>query len=67
MAPRKASKGSKSSTPAKKRVAANGFKLPDPVPAGIVMRDVARKEWVLGKSIGELAMYLMHCLYLKCN
>jgi len=55
MAPKKPAKaGSKSgvATP-KKRVAANGFKLPEPIPAGQVITDIGKKEWVLGRSIGQ--------------
>ncbi len=36
------------------RKAANGYKLPDPLPPGEVIRAPhAKKEWRLGKSIGE--------------
>lgn len=55
MAPKRPAKaGSKSgvATP-KKRVAANGFKLPDPIPAGQVITDMSKKTWVLGHSIGQ--------------
>lgn len=37
----------------KKRVAANGFKLPDPIAPGLVVKDVAKQSWKIGKSIGE--------------
>jgi len=37
----------------KKRVAANGFKLPDPIPAGVIVSDIAKNEWIIGKSIGQ--------------
>ncbi|XP_050732936.1 serine/threonine-protein kinase VRK1-like isoform X2 [Eriocheir sinensis] len=36
----------------KKRVAANGFKLPDPIAPGLVVKDVAKQSWKIGKSIG---------------
>ncbi|XP_063844035.1 serine/threonine-protein kinase VRK1-like isoform X2 [Scylla paramamosain] len=36
----------------KKRVAANGFKLPDPIAPGVVVKDVAKQNWKIGKSIG---------------
>ncbi|KAF2365167.1 Protein kinase domain [Trinorchestia longiramus] len=55
MAPRKVSRGaaSKSNGTPKKRVAANGFKLPDPIPEGQVITDMAKNVWVLGRSIGQ--------------
>ncbi|KAA0203869.1 hypothetical protein HAZT_HAZT000252 [Hyalella azteca] len=55
MAPRKVSKGaaSKSNETPKKRVAASGYKLPDPIPEGQVITDIAKNVWVLGKSIGQ--------------
>lgn len=36
----------------KKRVAAIGFKLPDPIAPGLVVKDVAKQSWKIGKSIG---------------
>lgn len=54
MPPRKASRGaSKTAATPKKRVAANGFKLPDPIPAGQIIQDMTKNIWVLGKSIGQ--------------
>jgi hypothetical protein len=35
-----------------KRKAANGYKLPDPIPSGEILRDVTKKEWQIGPSIG---------------
>jgi len=57
MPPKKAGtakSGSKAGSKAapKKRVAANGFKLPDPIEAGVVVTDIAKKSWRVGKSIG---------------
>lgn len=37
----------------KKRVAAIGFKLPDPIAPGLVVKDVAKQSWKIGKSIGQ--------------
>ncbi|KAH6926960.1 hypothetical protein HPB50_024297 [Hyalomma asiaticum] len=34
------------------RVAANGHRLPDPLPAGEVLTDLSRKQWRLGKAVG---------------
>ncbi|XP_049266965.1 serine/threonine-protein kinase VRK1 isoform X1 [Rhipicephalus sanguineus] len=34
------------------RVAANGHRLPDPLPAGEVLTDLFRKQWRLGKAVG---------------
>ena len=44
----------------KKRVAANGFKLPDPIPAGVIVSDIAKNEWIIGKSIGESIRYILY-------
>ncbi|XP_068239405.1 serine/threonine-protein kinase VRK1-like isoform X1 [Palaemon carinicauda] len=54
MAPRKAGTGNKSGSKGapKKRVAANGFKLPDPITPGVVVTDVAKQQWKIGCSIG---------------
>lgn len=35
-----------------KRKGANAYKLPDPISAGEILTDVAKKQWILGKSIG---------------
>jgi vaccinia related kinase len=35
-----------------RRKAANGYKLPDPIPTGEILRDVTKKEWQIGPSIG---------------
>jgi hypothetical protein len=35
-----------------KRKAANGYKLPDPIPVGEILRDVTKKEWQIGPSVG---------------
>ena len=37
---------------ASKRKAATGYKLPDPLPDGEVIK-AAKKQWRLGKSIGN--------------
>ncbi|KAH8028198.1 hypothetical protein HPB51_014153 [Rhipicephalus microplus] len=34
------------------RVAANGHRLPDPLPAGEVLTDLFKKQWRLGKAVG---------------
>lgn len=55
MAPRKggtANKGGSKAAP-KKRVAANGFKLPDPIAPGVIVTDIAKKNWRIGNSIGK--------------
>lgn len=31
----------------------NGYKMPDPLPSGIILEDIAKKKWRLGKSIGK--------------
>lgn len=31
---------------------ANGYKLPDPIPAGEILTDIAKKQWIIGPSIG---------------
>lgn len=40
-------------TVVKKRKAANGYKLAEPLPLGEVLKDVSKKEWKLGPSIGQ--------------
>jgi hypothetical protein len=35
-----------------KRKAAKGYKLPDPIPIGEIIRDVTKKEWQIGPSVG---------------
>ena len=37
--------------PKKPRKAANGYKLPDPIPAGEVIT-AGKKSWRLGRSVG---------------
>ena len=37
---------------AKPRIAPNGYRLPDPLPAGEVLTDNTKSQWVIGKSIG---------------
>ncbi|XP_044020349.1 serine/threonine-protein kinase VRK1-like [Aphidius gifuensis] len=44
-----AAKGGKKG-PGKK--GANGYKMPDPINAGEVLTDMAKKQWIIGKSIG---------------
>lgn len=34
------------------RIAANGFRLPDPIAPGEILSDVTQKQWRIGKSIG---------------
>ena len=38
---------------APKKPAAKGFKLPDPIAPGEIFKDLTKKEWRLGKSIGK--------------
>ncbi|XP_042238964.1 serine/threonine-protein kinase VRK1-like isoform X1 [Homarus americanus] len=54
MAPRKGGAANKSGSKGapKKRVAANGFKLPNPIAPGIIITDVGKKQWIIGNSIG---------------
>ncbi|CAK9813863.1 Nucleosomal histone kinase 1 [Anthophora quadrimaculata] len=37
---------------APKRKGANAYKLPDPIAAGEILTDMAKKQWILGTSIG---------------
>lgn len=65
MAPRKggtANKGGSKAAP-KKRVAANGFKLPDPIAPGVIVTDIAKKSWRIGNSIGKLRNFLVEDLF----
>ncbi|CAG2105190.1 unnamed protein product [Medioppia subpectinata] len=34
------------------RIAENGYRLPDPLPAGSVLTDSTKRQWLLGQSIG---------------
>ncbi|XP_022248519.1 serine/threonine-protein kinase VRK1-like isoform X2 [Limulus polyphemus] len=34
------------------RVASNGHRLPDPIPAGEMLTDVMKRKWKLGRSVG---------------
>ncbi|XP_076058011.1 serine/threonine-protein kinase VRK1-like isoform X2 [Oratosquilla oratoria] len=51
MAPKRGT-GNKSSGAPKKRIAANGYKLPDPIAAGQILTDMSKRQWRLGRSIG---------------
>ena len=51
MAPRKAKQPSSKNQP-KKRIAANGYKLPDPIEPNQILTDMIKNKWILGKSIG---------------
>jgi len=48
----KATKAAAVKKVAGKRKAANGYKMPDPIPIGEILRDVTKKEWQIGPSIG---------------
>ncbi|XP_046734789.1 serine/threonine-protein kinase VRK1-like [Diprion similis] len=37
---------------APKKKGANGYKLPDPIPNGEILTDMAKKRWIIGPSIG---------------
>jgi len=34
------------------RIAENGYRLPDPLPTGVILTDSTKRQWLLGKSIG---------------
>ena len=61
MPPRK-SKQSSTKAPPKKRVAANGYRLPDPLEPGEILVDMVKKKWRLGKSIGKLLRILCYLI-----
>lgn len=42
----------KKKTAAKPRLAANGYRLPDPLPSGEILTDNVKATWMLGESIG---------------
>jgi len=51
--PAKGSSGDKQSgKKPSKRIAANGFRLPDPIAPGEILTDMTDKQWRIGKSIG---------------
>lgn len=39
--------------PKKRKAKANGYEFPDPLPLGEILKDVSKKEWLLGPSIGK--------------
>ncbi|BES87575.1 serine threonine-protein kinase [Nesidiocoris tenuis] len=45
----------------KKKAKANGYKFPDRLPAGEVLKDIAKKEWTLGESIGQGGFGEIYC------
>lgn len=49
---RKATKAAAVKKVAGRRKAASGYKLPDPIPMGEILRDMAKKEWQIGPSVG---------------
>ena len=40
------------SHPKRPRKAANGYRLPDPIPEGTIIQGQGKKSWKIGKSIG---------------
>ena len=46
MPPKKAGGGAKKKT-------ANGYKFPDHLNEGTILTDLAKKQWVLGKTLGK--------------
>jgi len=53
-----------------KKTAANGYKMPDPIPAGEVVRSNTKETWTIGKSIGVGGfgeIYLCSAGEGKCN
>lgn len=45
-----ATKGAKGAKRAPKKK--GGYQMPDPIPAGEILKDVSKGQWILGKSIG---------------
>jgi hypothetical protein len=37
---------------APRKKAANGYKLPDPIPKGEIMTDLKKQRWIISSSIG---------------
>lgn len=37
---------------APKKKAANGYKLPDPIPKGEILTDLMKRQWIISSSIG---------------
>lgn len=50
--PRKRAAAAGKKAAAAPRKAANGHRLPDPLPAGEILTDLCRKQWRLGKAVG---------------
>ena len=38
--------------PAKPRRSPNGYILPDPLPSGLIITDLRKQQWKIGKSVG---------------
>uniref|UniRef100_A0A0A9XX25 non-specific serine/threonine protein kinase n=1 Tax=Lygus hesperus TaxID=30085 RepID=A0A0A9XX25_LYGHE len=47
------SKAGAQSAPKPRKRKANGYKFPDKLPKGEILRDTAKKDWILGDSIGQ--------------
>ncbi|CAL7949855.1 unnamed protein product [Xylocopa violacea] len=46
---------------APKKKGANAYKLPDPISAGEILTDMAKKQWILGTSIGVGGFGEIYC------
>lgn len=39
----------------------NGYQMPDPIPLGEVLQDIAKKKWIIGQSIGVGGFGEIYC------
>lgn len=44
-----------------KKKTANGYKMPDPLPKGLILEDITKKKWLLGESIGKGGFGEIYC------
>ncbi|KAJ3643032.1 hypothetical protein Zmor_025770 [Zophobas morio] len=44
-----------------RKKATNGYNMPDPLPAGELLTDIAKKQWILGTSIGKGGFGEIYC------
>ena len=44
-----------------RKKATNGYNMPDPLPAGELLTAIAKKQWILGTSIGKGGFGEFYC------
>lgn len=59
--PRKLATEKTTAKPKPRAKKANGYKFPEKLPSGELLKDRAKKEWVLGHSIGQGGFGEIYC------